>query len=41
MAQDAHARLAEGRTTIEELARVLPYTSIVEHRERAESGTWN
>ena len=41
MAQDAHSRLAEGRTTIEELARVLPYTSIVEHRERAESGTWN
>jgi type IV pilus assembly protein PilB len=41
MAQDAHARLAEGRTTIEELARVLPYTSIVEHRERAESRAWN
>ena len=41
MAQDAHSRLAEGRTTIEELARVLPYTSIVEHRERAESGKWN
>jgi type IV pilus assembly protein PilB len=41
MAQDAHSRLAEGRTTIEELARVLPYTSILEHRERAESGEWN
>jgi type IV pilus assembly protein PilB len=41
MAQDAHARLAEGRTTLEELARVLPYASILEHRERAESGAWN
>jgi type IV pilus assembly protein PilB len=41
MAQDAHARLAEGRTTLEELARVLPYASILEHRERAETGAWN
>jgi type IV pilus assembly protein PilB len=43
MAQDAHARLAEGRTTLEELARVLPYASILEHREhreRAASGAW-
>ena len=41
MAQDAHARLAEGRTTLEELARVLPYASIQEHRERAASGEWH
>jgi type IV pilus assembly protein PilB len=41
MAQDAHARLSEGRTTLEELARVLPYTSILEHRERARTGAWN
>ena len=40
MAQDAHSRLAEGGTTLEELARVLPYTSIVEHRERAKTGAW-
>ena len=35
MAQDAHSRLVDGRTTLEELARVLPYSSIVEYRERA------
>jgi type II secretory ATPase GspE/PulE/Tfp pilus assembly ATPase PilB-like protein len=35
MAQDAHSRLADRRTTLEELARVLPYSAIVEHRERA------
>jgi hypothetical protein len=35
MAQDAHARLQAGRTTLEELARVLPYSAIVEHRNRA------
>jgi type IV pilus assembly protein PilB len=35
MAQDAHKRLQAGRTTLEELARVLPYSAIVEHRERA------
>ena len=40
MAQDAHARLAEGRTTLEELARVLPYASVLEHRERARTKTW-
>jgi type II secretory ATPase GspE/PulE/Tfp pilus assembly ATPase PilB-like protein len=40
MAQDARARLAGGWTTLEELARVLPYTSIMEHRERAMSGAW-
>jgi len=34
MAQDAHARLKAGRTTVEELARVLPYAAIAEHRER-------
>lgn len=34
MAQDAHARLTDGRTTLEELARVLPYSAIEEHRER-------
>ena len=36
MAQDAYARLAEGRTTLEELARVLPYASILEHRAHRE-----
>jgi hypothetical protein len=35
MAQDAHSRLADRRTTLEELARVLPYTAIAEHRDRA------
>jgi type II secretory ATPase GspE/PulE/Tfp pilus assembly ATPase PilB-like protein len=34
MAQDAHDRLVEGRTTLEELLRVLPYTAVVEHRQR-------
>ena len=34
MAQDAHARLRAGRTTLEELLRVLPFDSIVEHRTR-------
>ena len=33
MAQDAHARLRDGRTTLEELARVLPYSAILEHRD--------
>ncbi len=41
MAQDAHSRLAAGVTTLEELARVLPYPSIVEHRERAVAGNWS
>jgi type IV pilus assembly protein PilB len=41
MAQDAHKRLYEGRTTLEELARVLPYASIMEHRERARTGSWD
>ena len=41
MAQVAHARLREGRTTLEELTRVLPYTAILEHRQRAESGEWS
>jgi len=41
MAQDAHSRLAAGVTTLEELARVLPYPAIVEHRDRAKTGTWN
>jgi type IV pilus assembly protein PilB len=35
MAQDAHGRLKTGRTTLEELARVMPYSAIVEHRRRA------
>jgi type II secretory ATPase GspE/PulE/Tfp pilus assembly ATPase PilB-like protein len=34
MAQDAHDRLAAGTTTLEELLRVLPHTSVVEFRER-------
>jgi type IV pilus assembly protein PilB len=36
MAQDAAARLRAGRTTLEELLRVLPHTSIAEHRARHE-----
>lgn len=35
MAEDAYGRLAAGSTTLEELARVLPYSAIVEHRARA------
>ena len=34
MAQDAHERLIAGRTTLEELMRVLPYPAIAEHRAR-------
>jgi type IV pilus assembly protein PilB len=34
MAMDAHERLRAGRTTPEELLRVLPYDAIVEHRRR-------
>ena len=34
MAQDAHQRLIGGRTTLEELMRVLPYPAIAEHRAR-------
>jgi type IV pilus assembly protein PilB len=34
MAQDAHERLRAGRTTLEELLRVLPYEAIAEHRNR-------
>ena len=34
MAEDAHARLRAGVTTLEELTRVLPYAAIVEHRAR-------
>jgi len=34
MAQDAHERLVDGRTTLEELLRVLPYQTVVEHRAR-------
>jgi hypothetical protein len=34
MAEDAHARLRAGLTTPGELARVLPYSAIVEHRAR-------
>ena len=33
MAQDAYSRLQARRTTLEELARVMPYSSIVEFRE--------
>jgi type II secretory ATPase GspE/PulE/Tfp pilus assembly ATPase PilB-like protein len=35
MAATAWGRLRAGRTTLEELARVLPYSAIVEHREQA------
>jgi type IV pilus assembly protein PilB len=41
MAQDAHGRLRDQRTTLEELARVLPYSAILEHRTRAEAGAWS
>jgi len=34
MAMDANERLRSGRTTPEELLRVLPYDAVVEHRER-------
>ncbi|HVT48905.1 MAG TPA: ATPase, T2SS/T4P/T4SS family [Vicinamibacterales bacterium] len=34
MAQDANDRLMAGRTTLEELLRVLPYTAVAEHRLR-------
>jgi type IV pilus assembly protein PilB len=34
MAMDAHERLKAGRTTPEELLRVLPYDAITEHRRR-------
>jgi type IV pilus assembly protein PilB len=41
MAQDAHSRLLDARTTLEELARVLPYSAIAEHRERARDRRWD
>ena len=34
MAQDAKDRLDAGTTTLEELLRVLPYSSVVEFRKR-------
>jgi type IV pilus assembly protein PilB len=34
MAQDVHERLKAGRTTLEELLRVLPFNTILEHRTR-------
>ncbi len=34
MAQDAHDRLAAGKTTVEELVRVLPQSAILEHKKR-------
>ena len=34
MARDAHERLRAGRTTLEELLRVLPYDAVSEHREQ-------
>ena len=34
MAQDTHARLRAGLTTLEELFRVLPYSVVTEHRQR-------
>jgi type II secretory ATPase GspE/PulE/Tfp pilus assembly ATPase PilB-like protein len=33
MARDAHERLRAGRTTLEELLRVLPYDAVAEHKE--------
>jgi type IV pilus assembly protein PilB len=40
MAQDAHARLKDGRTTLVEMMRILPYGAIVEHRERTMRQGW-
>jgi type IV pilus assembly protein PilB len=34
MAQDTHERLRAGRTTLDELIRVLPYSVVTEHRQR-------
>jgi len=34
MAQNANERLRAGRTTLEELLRVLPYAAVAEHRRR-------
>ena len=34
MAQNANERLRAGRTTLDELLRVLPYASVVEHRRQ-------
>jgi type II secretory ATPase GspE/PulE/Tfp pilus assembly ATPase PilB-like protein len=34
MARDAHDRLTRGLTTIDELLRVMPYSAVVEHRQR-------
>ncbi len=34
MAQDTHERLRNGRTTLDELFRVLPYSVVTEHRQR-------
>ena len=33
MARDAHERLRAGRTTLDELLRVLPYDAVAEHKE--------
>jgi hypothetical protein len=35
MAEDVMARLTEGRTTLEELIRVLPYSSVYQFRQLA------
>jgi type IV pilus assembly protein PilB len=34
MARDAHERLTRGLTTVDELLRVMPYSAVVEHRQR-------
>jgi type II secretory ATPase GspE/PulE/Tfp pilus assembly ATPase PilB-like protein len=34
MAEDVHGRLIDGRTTLDELLRVLPYSAVAEHRSR-------
>jgi type IV pilus assembly protein PilB len=34
MAEDAHERLRAGRTTLEELLRVMPYSAVAEHKTR-------
>jgi type IV pilus assembly protein PilB len=38
MAHNAHLHLKAGRTTLEELARVMPYSAVVDFREMAQAG---
>ncbi len=38
MAEDAHERLRDGKTTMEDLLRVLPYSAVADHRARFAPG---